>query len=58
MRARAAQVQPAHRRAVVAVAEHRPRGEQLVGRQRAVEDVAPDPMGLFCGSVALGAMPP
>ncbi len=42
MRAGAAEVQAAHRRPVVAVTEHRSRREQLVERQRAVEDVAAD----------------
>jgi hypothetical protein len=42
MRAGAAEVEARHRTAVVAVAERRARGEQLVERQRAVEDVAAD----------------
>src|SRR5579863_143886 len=39
MGARTAHVQTAQRPAVVAVTEHRARGEQLVEAQRAVEDV-------------------
>src|SRR5690242_21821498 len=40
MRARAAQIQTGDRHPVVGVAEHRPSGEELVERERAVEDVA------------------
>src|SRR5262245_50973016 len=36
----AAVIEALQRPAVVGMAEHRPRGEQLVQRQRAVEDVA------------------
>src|SRR5258706_1005927 len=42
MRARATEIKPAYRRAVVGVAEHRPRREELVERERAVEDVPAD----------------
>src|SRR6266700_7849750 len=42
MRTGSAQVQPAHRRAVVGVAEHGPRRKELVERQRAVEDIPAD----------------
>src|SRR6516225_9892680 len=42
VRARGAEVEPAHGRAVVRVAEQGPRGEELVERQRAVEDVSAD----------------
>src|SRR5260221_13105962 len=42
MRARAAHVEPLQRAAIVAVAKHRPRREQLVERERAVKDVAAD----------------
>src|SRR5713226_2542698 len=39
MRARAAQVQSAHGRAVIGKAQHRPRREKLVQSERAVKDV-------------------
>src|SRR5882762_2009202 len=42
VRARGAEVETFHRRAVVGVAEHGPRREELVERQRAVEDVPAD----------------
>ena len=42
MRTRAAHVETLQRTAIVAVAEDRPRREQLVERERAVEDVAAD----------------
>src|SRR5258707_1993588 len=42
MRARAAVVEAFERSAVVRIAQHRPRPEQLVERERAVEDVAAD----------------
>ena len=38
----AAHVEAGQRAAIVAVAEHRARGEQLIERQRAVKDVAAD----------------
>ena len=48
MRARAAVVEARHRAAIVGIAEHRPRPEQLVERERAVEDVAAgEPEGLL-----------
>src|SRR5258708_7305279 len=42
MRSRAAHVQALERPAIVAVSEHGSGGEQLVERERAVEDVAAD----------------
>src|SRR5690349_22470621 len=42
MRARSAQVEALHGHQVVGVAEHRPRREQLIERERAVKDVAAD----------------
>src|SRR5260221_7148364 len=46
MRARATEIKPAYRRAVVGVAEHRPRREELVERERAMEDVPADQAGV------------
>jgi hypothetical protein len=40
MRAGAAMVEALQGSAIIGVAEHRPRREQLVQRQRAVEDIA------------------
>src|SRR5882762_1973067 len=42
MRAGTAEIESAHGRAVVGVAEHRPRREELVERERTVEDVSAD----------------
>src|SRR5262245_10973928 len=42
MRTRPAQIEPAKRRAVVGMAEHRPRRPELVERELPVEDVAAD----------------
>src|SRR5438874_6753192 len=42
VRSRAAHVQSFERAAVIAVTEHRTRGEELVETQRAMEDIAPD----------------
>src|SRR6266487_936950 len=39
---RAAQVQPTHRRTVVGITEHGPGREELVERERSVEDVSSD----------------
>src|SRR5260221_1540732 len=40
MRAAAAMVEPLQRPAIIGVAEHRPRREQLIERQRAMKDIA------------------
>src|SRR5262245_19347393 len=40
MRARAAEIEPRQRHAVIRVAEDGPRGKELIERQRAVEDIA------------------
>src|SRR3954453_17885024 len=40
VRARAAKIEALERTAIVGIAEHRPRPEQLIERQRAMENVA------------------
>src|SRR4030088_3754679 len=42
MRAGTAMVEALQRSAIIGVAEHRPRREQLVQRQRTMEDIAPE----------------
>ena len=42
MRAGAAKIKSAQRTAIIRMTQHRPRREQLIERQRAVEDIAAD----------------
>src|SRR5258708_28221629 len=53
MRAAAAMVEPFQRPAIIGVAEHRPRREQLIERQRAMKHIAAEPAEL-----ALHIQPP